>query len=164
MEIVRIFGGFLTPLIAVITTYIAIQQYRTNKLVAAHQLQIATKKLNFDLYEKRFRIFQETKDFILRIAKEGKIDILEVHDFNININEAKFLFSVDIVQFLQELQKRVLNYSHLTEEINNHNLFPVHSAEYAEKVREWAELSKWFTCEYEHVEDRFLAYLDFKNL
>jgi hypothetical protein len=50
---IEIFSALLTPTIAVITTFIAIQQYRNNRL-----------KQRLDLYERRMAIYKAVTAYI----------------------------------------------------------------------------------------------------
>ena len=53
MTTVQIMQALLTPLIAIIATYIAYQQWNTNKL-----------KLKLDRYERRLRVYQKIVELV----------------------------------------------------------------------------------------------------
>jgi len=55
MCVITILQGLLTPLIAIITTYIAWQQWKGNQL-----------KLKMERYERRLRVYQE----VVKMLKE----------------------------------------------------------------------------------------------
>ena len=164
MLIIQILSAFLTPVIAILAAYIAYQQYVVNKRNSDRQYLLGIKKVNLDLYQKRFRIFKETKQILLEINKNAGIHIVEIRDFNFSVNESKFLFGDGIIQFLQELQEKAIDLTHLTKDLDNINAFPVGSMEREKKIAENRPLITWFTHEYEHVEDRFVKYLNYKNL
>lgn len=161
---INIINALLTPIIAVLAVYIAYQQYLTNKKISERQYYLNIKKLNFELYEKRYRIFQKIKKILHQINEEDWINIVELRDFKFNTNESKFLFDNKIVEYLKELQTKAINLSHSTEELNNVNLNPVNSQKRNELIAEKSILKSWFTYEYENVEYRFLDYFDFKKL
>ena len=164
MQVVNILSALLTPIIAVLAVYIAYQQYQINKKVSERQNFLNLKKLNLDLYQKRFRIFNETKEILLKINKEAKIDIIEIRNFNFSINESKFLFGDEIIQYLQDLQKSANKLSNLTKSSDNSSLYRDGHQARKQLVDERHVLINWFTTEYENVENRFIKYLDFKNL
>jgi hypothetical protein len=81
--------GLLTPLIAIITTYIAWQQWQGNKL-----------KLNLDRYDRRLRIYQEVVK-MLKTCANGEIQEFSVIiDFGAATAEGDFLFGPEIRQYL----------------------------------------------------------------
>lgn len=59
---IEILSSSLTPVIAVIALYIAIQQYKTNK-----------QRLRHELYEKRLAIYNVVKMHLSKVAREGTI-------------------------------------------------------------------------------------------
>ena len=81
MLIIQILSAFLTPVIAILAAYIAYQQYVVNKRNSDRQYLLGIKKVNLDLYQKRFRIFKETKQILLEINKNAGIHIVEIRDF-----------------------------------------------------------------------------------
>lgn len=83
------FSSLLTPLIAITAAYIAYQQWRTNK-----------DKLKMDLYERRFKVFTFTREFLLySLEGEGR-DSKKMRQFDALIVESHFLFNDEIPTFL----------------------------------------------------------------
>lgn len=148
MNIINILNACLTPVIAILAVYIAYQQYIINKQNSQQQYYINLRKLNFDLYKLRYRIFNETKQILLKINQEAKIEIIEIRDYSFSINESKFLFDNDIVEFLKDLQKKSLEISRLTKELKDLQLYPPHSDERNKKMDDWTILIAYFTDEY----------------
>jgi hypothetical protein len=62
MRLIQIFAALLTPLVALVTTYIAVQQYRANKL-----------KIKLDLFEKRYAVYDGAKQFILLAVRDATL-------------------------------------------------------------------------------------------
>ncbi len=145
----KVVSGFLTPLIAILAVYIAYQQYYINK-----------QKLKLDLYEKRYRIFDETKKILLKINQEAKIDTIELRDFMFSTNDRIFLFEPEINQFIMDIKEKAIALN--SSEANLRAQFS--SDERAEQAAKNSMLTKWFSFEYENIEKRFLKYLDFKEL
>lgn len=146
-------SALLTPLIAIIALYIAYQQYF-----------IYRRKLNLDLYLKRFRIFDETKIFLLKCSKNDFNDTADIHSFYFNINESKFLFGDEIIDFLKIIQDKAIDLVYLSKEVETLVLSNPGSAEQINKSHEKKNLLTWFSNEYENIESRFLYYMDFKQI
>lgn len=69
-DIAEVSKAFLTPLIALVTAYIAYQQWKTNQ-----------QKLNLDRYDRRLKIYIEVRQIlsiIVRDAKASYDDLLKV--------------------------------------------------------------------------------------
>jgi len=96
----------LTPLIAAVTTYIAYQQWLTNKRRLAHEL-----------YERRFAIFKAVKTLYGEIGDAGTAKYGMVMRFYAATGEAEFLFGDDIRRHLEELYERGMHLASLHEKM-----------------------------------------------
>ena len=83
-------------MIAIVTTYIAWQQWKTNK-----------QKLLLDHFDRRFRIYEEVQKFLLIIM--SKTEFNETVKFHASISEAEFLFGSEIHEYIEEIIKHGLN-------------------------------------------------------
>ena len=149
MNFFTILSGLLTPLIAIIATYIAFQQYQSNKKQGEYKLRLDIEnselekrrlkleehKLRLDLYNKRFRIFEETKKVLHKIVQDAKIELIELRDFRFSTNESKFLFDPEISQFLEQLKTKAIKLNHSEADLKNLKNYPVESKERNEKKR-----------------------------
>jgi hypothetical protein len=160
MKTIEILNGLMTLFIAGFVAYIAYQQYLLNKKLADLDLQ----KIKFELYEKRYRIFSETKKILHKIVQDSKIDLIELRDFRFVTNDRLFLFDDDIIGFIDQIRSNAIELNHLTEDVKDLSRFPVGSYDREQKVNRDSELTHWFSNEYENVESRFLKYLDLKRL
>lgn len=61
-DIIQLSSSCLTPLIAIITAYIAYQQYNTNR-----------QKLKLDLYDKRFKVFLGLQSLLIHILQTADV-------------------------------------------------------------------------------------------
>jgi hypothetical protein len=80
--LVQIFGALLTPTIAIITTYIAISQWRINKT-----------RLDLDLYDRRLAIFKAVEEFMSQSFAKGSIDYPMTAMLRRETAEARFSLS-----------------------------------------------------------------------
>src|SRR5450759_1555324 len=96
--VVAVFSALLTPLIAIIATYIAWQQWRGNEL-----------KLRLDRYEKRLRIYQEVVKVIGFLMRDANMKLEDLMAFRANTAEAAFLFGPEITKYIEEIFSRGLS-------------------------------------------------------
>jgi hypothetical protein len=86
---ISVFKGLLTPIVAVIATYIAWQQYRANRY-----------KLKLDLYQQRFRVFEALRDILAMMYTTG-VDEKQLFELLSKTREAQFLFGPEINDYVE---------------------------------------------------------------
>ncbi|MDQ1341366.1 MAG: hypothetical protein QG567_2524, partial [Campylobacterota bacterium] len=84
----------LLILTSFIATYIAYQQYRTNRY-----------KLMLDLFEKRYKVYDATRIFLTIIKKDASFEIKDLQNFNEGILDSCFLFDDDISAYLNQIRE-----------------------------------------------------------
>lgn len=90
---VNILAAALTPTIALLGIYIAWQQ-----------MQITKTKFNYELFDKRYKIFEATKNFINLIQNNGSIDDRKIEIFMLKTSDSEFLFDKSVNNYLAELR------------------------------------------------------------
>jgi hypothetical protein len=145
----EVFKGLLTPLIAIVTAYIAWQQWRTNE-----------RKSKLDRYDRRLRIYQRVIEFVGIATQDYKPEPRDVITFRADTAEANFLFGPEISAYTQELAKRAmksravhLEYCDLTQQ-------PPPGYDHKKVTDEMHEHSEWLEQQYEEAFKRFKKYLD----
>lgn len=146
---VSVLSALLTPLIAVIATYIAWQQWRGNEL-----------KLRLDRYERRLRIYQEVVKMLGLISRDADAKIEDLWAFRANTAEAVFLFGPDVPNYLEEIFSRGLKlraanrkYRHAGEETP-----PGYDHE---KILAESNLElRWLTEQFDPAKQKFAKYLN----
>ena len=145
---VAIFSALLTPLIAIIATYIAWQQWQGNR-----------QKLRFDQYEKRLRIYQEVVKMLGLIMREADAKFEDLMAFRANTAEADFLFGPEIPKHIDEIFSRSLKlrtaikqYRDVYQE-NLPGYDPVKIADESEQQLQW------LTIQFEPTKQKFAKYL-----
>lgn len=96
-ELPELSKELLTPVIAVLTIFIAYQQWRTNQ-----------QKLKLDCYDRRLKVYESAKCIIIASLNEATT-IKDIIEFNMVIAGADFLFKQDIIDYLKELSKHCNN-------------------------------------------------------
>jgi hypothetical protein len=94
-EIVEILNALLTPIIAILATYIAWQQY-----VVQHR------SFSGQMYERRYQVFKAYMSFLADVMGEGKTTYQRLGQFYAEASEADYLFSDEIAKKREELYQR----------------------------------------------------------
>lgn len=131
MQSIQLLSALLTPVIAVVTTYIAIQQYRTSRL-----------KFKLEMFEKRYAIYQGMKHFILSAVREANLSNDDFFKLNEKTQDAFFLFGESVEKYIDELRSKGARLRYLNEKLSDQNL-PI-GEERSKLAGEDAELNTWF--------------------
>lgn len=131
MPLLQILSALLTPVIAVVTTYIAIQQYRTNRL-----------RIRLDLFEKRYAIYEGAKDFIFLVVRDGDLPNEAFFKLSDETQDAFFLFGRNVDGYIDILREKGARLKSLRERLSDQSLAV--GEERSTLSAESAELSAWF--------------------
>src|SRR2546423_6552748 len=131
IQLIQLLSALLTPVIAVVTTYIAVQQYRTNRL-----------KFKLELFEKRYAIYQGVKNFILSAVREANLSNDDFFKLNEETQDAFFLFDERVDKYIDELRSKGARLRYLNERLSDQRL-PI-GEERSKLAEEDAELNTWF--------------------
>ncbi|WP_243295287.1 hypothetical protein [Geothrix mesophila] len=146
----QIAQGLLTPLIAIITTYIAWQQWRATKL-----------KMNLDRYERRLKIYQESHNFIAEINRDVKPELSEMFGFYSATAEADFVFPPLIREYLDELFSHAnLLHSANAQYRDIYQPPPPPDYNHKEVCDTIAEHTRWFMEQPKLAKDKFKPFLN----
>ena len=92
---IEISKALLTPLIALLATYIAWQQWRTNK-----------QKLKLEKYDRRLSVYQEVKKILSIVHRDAKASPEDLLSFRSSVSEADFLFGSEVVDYIDKIYNR----------------------------------------------------------
>ncbi|MHB1494565.1 MAG: hypothetical protein ACYCR3_09540 [Acidithiobacillus sp.] len=98
-EIAELSKALLTPVIAIVATYIAWQQWKTNQL-----------KLHLDRYDRRLKVYEEVRQILSIIGRDAKASYDDLLKFKRAVSEADFLFGPDIPTYIEEIYQRDSGY------------------------------------------------------
>lgn len=145
----QILQGLLTPVIAVIAVYIAWQQWKVNE-----------RKLKFDQYERRLRVYQEVLT-ILTHLHAGEPDLMMLHSFRAATAEADFLFKPEISSYIDEIATRGWNLYSAHSEYRAFNQIRPPGYDHQKVVDTMQELQSWFSAQQRaDATQKFKKYLD----
>lgn len=130
---VAVLNALLTPLIAIIATYIAWQQWKGNQL-----------KLKMERYERRLRVYQEVVKMLKKCANGEIREFSVIIDFGASTAEADFLFGPEIRQYIDEISTRAAKLKSANVQYKDHTQ-PVPAGYDHEKiVNEIGAQTTWF--------------------
>ena len=90
--IIDILTALLTPTVAILGVYIAIQQYR-----------LAKEKHRIEIYDRRMKIYSATLELIRNTFRNSDISEDMYYKFEEGIAEAEFLFGKEVVALLEDI-------------------------------------------------------------
>jgi hypothetical protein len=142
----------LTPLIALVAVYVAYQQWRTNSL-----------KSKLDLFDRRFRVFEEMRTLLGAMLTIGA-DTNRILDFWSKTAEAEFLFGGEIAKYQKEIADRATAQSIAKDDM----IAALDKATSVEERTRLAEARKagvqWATKEIDVVAAKFKKYLNLRKM
>jgi len=131
MTVLEFLSGLLTPAIAVVMTYIAIQQYRTRQ-----------SRLRLDLFDRRYAIYQGVKEFIRHAVSAGDVQNQAIADLNESTHDAFFLFDESVDEYVDELRQKGARLHYLQRRLGDGTL-PI-GEERSAFAQEDADIMTWF--------------------
>jgi hypothetical protein len=148
-EILKILQGLLTPVIGIVATYVAWQQWKTNR-----------NKLNLDRYDRRMRVYQEVVRFIIIGIRDGNYDDDELLNFRPKVSEADFLFGEEVSKYIDELHQRGCNLSRRNKEYRDDSQPKPEGYNHKKVVDEMHKELLWFSSQSEPTRNIFKKYLN----
>jgi hypothetical protein len=147
-DYVKLLSAALTPILGLLTAYIAWQQWRTNHLKVRH-----------DLYERRLAIYVAVMEFFANIMRSAGASDLEMVTFLQKTRESYFLFGRDIADYLELLYKKSVDLQYQNSMLHEPGASLPIGEERSRLAHEKAELSKWFSAQSVVARDRFSKYM-----
>jgi len=130
-------------------------------LIAYRQWMTANYKLKLDLFDRRFKVYEATRDFLSRVLAKDKFDFDDLIEHVGGIEQAPFLFPDRLTDHLKEIRKRAIDLRRLRLklEVAQASRTGVEAASEAD-----AENVKWLSDAEERLVDYFRPHLDFRQL
>ena len=147
-QIIEISKGLLTPVIAAVATYIAWQQWRTNR-----------QKLELDLYERRLRIYEEVQKILRIIARDTKASLSDLLEFRTSVSEADFLFGPEIREYIDEIYTHSCNLGRWNDEYRDITQVHPEGYDHNKVVAEKHKELTWLVAQFEPAKEQFQKYL-----
>ncbi len=155
-ETTKLFKELILPictlLLAGCTFYVAYRQKNINEA----QLENNRDQLKLNLYNRRFVVYEHTKNLISSVLQKSVVNLEEFTKYNVDIKESKFLFDEDIIIYINEIYKNAYRKSQI-------NLFHDISRE-TDLIYEYKLLCEYLLEEQKELSNKFSKYLDLKNV
>lgn len=148
-QIIDISKALLTPVIAVVATYIAWQQWQTNK----HTLAL-------EKYDRRIRIYEEVKKILSIILRDADASYEDLLKYITSVSEADFLFGPEISEYLDEIYKRGLSLRRWNMEYKDYTQVKPEGYDHEKVVNCMHEELEWLTHQFDPAKEKFRKYLD----
>lgn len=142
-------AALLTPFLAILATYIAYQQFRTNRL-----------KVRSDLYDRRFRHYEGLAELLAHIGAHADVGDEELRAFSQKTRESYFLFGEEVPKYLKTVYERAVELRTQSQLLHRTNL-PV-GPERTKLAEDRAKLLKWFSSQFEVSRKTFSRYLSLR--
>ena len=154
-ETTKLFKELILPtctlMLAGCTFYVAYKQKKINEA----QLENNRNQLKLNLYNRRYKIYTETKDLLLKICRDSRVSVEELKEFESLTRESFFLFEDDINVFLKQVSDKAIE-KEVVDEKYKENM-ETHYIEHMSHIH-------WFVKEKQNLQMKFLRYLDLKNI
>jgi hypothetical protein len=144
-DLIKIFSALLTPIIAIVTTYIAVQQYRLSKFKVRHEL-----------FERRLAVYKAVMEFISSTSRhKSNVDESAVRMIR-ETADSYFIFKTDIAEYIRVLYDKGIDLSTINLELSDPTM---ERGERKLKSKERSDMLKWFGQQYDITSDKFRKYL-----
>lgn len=144
-QIIEISKALLTPVIAIVATYIAYQQWQTNR-----------QKLNLERYDRRLHVYEEVIKILSIISRDAKASIDDLLKFRTSVSEADFLFGPEIPEYIDQIYQRGLTLWQCKEEYNE----KPEGYDHNKVVEEMHDELRWLVKQFDPAKEKFRKYLD----
>lgn len=148
-QLIEISKALLTPAIAIIATYIAWQQWKTNQ-----------QKLNLERYDRRLVVYEEVKKILSIILRDADASYEDLLKFRTSVSEADFLFGEEIPKYIDEIYKRGINLHRWSEEYRDFTQQQPEDYDHKKVVDEKHRELEWFSGQFDTAKEKFKKYLD----
>lgn len=151
-QALEISKGLLTPVIAIVTTYIAWQQWKTNQ-----------HKLKLEKYNRRLLVYEEVKKILSIIVRDAEVSTEDLLRFRTSVSEADFLFGQEIIDYIDDIYKRGLNLRRWNQEYRDYTQTKPEGYDHKKVVDEMNKELTWLSKQFEPAKEKFRKYLDLSD-
>ena len=148
-EIAEFSKALLTPVIAIVATYIAWQQWKTNQL-----------KLHLDRYDRRLKVYEEVRQILSIIVRDTKASYDDLLKFKRAVSEADFLFGSDITIYIEEIYQRGVSLQHWSGEYRDYNQPKPEGYDHKKVCEGMHAEFDWFLKQFDPAHQKFKKYLN----
>lgn len=148
-EILDISKALLTPIVAIVATYIAWQQWKTNQ-----------RKLVLDRYDRRLHVYEEVRKILSIILRDAKASYDDLLKFRTSVSEADFLFGSEIPSYIDEIYSRGVKLQYWSNEYRDFTQQIPEGYDHQKVCDGMHSELTWLTEQFEPAKQKFKKYLD----
>jgi len=119
--------------------------------LAWQQVGIARAKLQHDLYDRRYKVFNAVRDLISEVFEEGGASTKSLRAYFLATADAPFLLDDELSRYIDEIRKRVF---HLRD-IERKQINPPPGSDIDAMIRESDEVFDWLDKQREVLTEKF---------
>ena len=138
-KVVSVFSALLTPLIAIITGYIAVQQYKINR----NQFRLA-------LLDRRLKVYEATIELIATVLRTGRVNQPDLDKFLIGTSE-RDLFTPNVAKHLDAVYNKAVEINAIGHPVPQ------------QQAQQWKAAAEWFSGKTEVTRKVFSKYIVFNE-
>ncbi|GJM04048.1 MAG: hypothetical protein DHS20C09_00390 [marine bacterium B5-7] len=139
--LIDFFVALIPIALAILGSYIAIQQYRTNR-----------KKLKIELFDKRYAVFIAINQYLGVVMRDVSVDHSQRSEYLAGTRGAEFLFKKEITEYIDEIWSKSIDLCTWAED----ELTSTHATERGEHM-------KWFGRQFSEIDERFKKYMQLEH-
>jgi hypothetical protein len=129
--------------------------------IAYRQSEIASAKLNLDLFDKRYGVYTAIRDAVVHILKYADFSDKELREYNWGVIDAAFLFKDEIEAYTDALRKKIAQYMYVNGQVKH--LAHEHP-ERPQFIDQEHALFAEFEEDLKGLKDRFKPYLNLRRI
>lgn len=148
-QVIEISKALLTPIIAIIATYIAWQQWKTNQ-----------QKLNFEIYDRRLTVYEQVKKILSIILRDAKVTNEDLVKFRRSASEADFLFGEEIPRYIDQIYMRIIKLHRLNKQYKDYTQEKPEGYDHQKIVDETHKELTWLAEQFDPAKELFKKYLN----
>jgi hypothetical protein len=126
--------------------------------IAWGQLALARARMKHDLYDRRYKIFQGARAFIVEVCQEGRAENERVLAYHRDTGDAVFLLKPSVLFYLNEIEKKGFRLAYLRTVIARED-HPKRNA----AIDEEANLLTWFSEQFDPLVQQFKPFLQLES-
>ena len=124
------------------------------------QWRLAERKLKYDLFDRRYKIYDATRKFLSAILQKATFDDRDIFEYYAGISDADFLYPKELRDYLDTIKNRA--FAMRAHEMDFRDL-PVSEAR-TELVKKMHVELKWLNDQLTELRTRFHPYLGFRTI
>jgi hypothetical protein len=148
-NMIELSKAMLAPSIALFAAYIGYQQWSTAK-----------RKLDMELFDRRFHVYQETQKLLGIVVRDANISFDDLRSFLRATPQAEFLFGPEIKSYLDEIYKRGVDLHYWKSQYRDSTQETPPNYDHGKVVDAMHKQNLWFLDQIEKVSVPFKKYLN----